>query len=213
MFGMTMRIEKDGSGIELRPFKKENLPIVAAGFSSMKVHKWTTQTFSQPLQNEEEWFDKMRKSENDCVWAIVPDGSETPVGITGIHRMDLNGACGTGIVIWDPDWWGKGVATRAHLGRTLYAANYLNRILIYSSVREPNKASLKALLRAGYTVWGIEPRSVYRNGAWGDTYRLVWINPERVSLIYPRGLPGMFAEGVKRAGEALETARKVVTFP
>jgi len=212
MFGLTMRIEMDELGITLRALSKNDLPQVVNGFTSMKVHRWTTQMYAQTLENEEEWYENNRKAQDSCVWGIVPDGSEVPVGVTGLHRIDIHGSCTSGIIIWDTSWWRKGVATRAHLARTLYAADYLNRLTIKSMVRCKNPASLNALKRVGYSVCGVEPRTFFRDGEWVDSHHLIWLNPQRISLIYPEGLPKEYEEGVVKATESLEKARQFVQF-
>lgn len=212
MFGMTMNVEFDGFGITLRAFKKEEMADVANGFSSMKIHLYTGQSFAQTLENEIEWYDKMRVSKEDMVWAIAPDDSSKPVGVTGIHNINIGGSCNTGITIWDQKWWGKGVATRAHLGRMLFMADYLNRLTATSSVRVDNPASLKAVTKVGYFITGKYPRTAQRQGKFLDTYALCWLNPERISILFPEGLPEEYEEGVKKAKEALDLARLVISF-
>lgn len=212
MFGMTMVVEHKDQKVTLRPFCKEDLVEVAKGFSSMEVHRYTMQTFSQTLENEQEWYDGMRKSKEDVAWAIVPQGSDVPVGITGLHRIDIFGSCTSGIVIWDKSWWGKGVASCSHLARTLFAADQLNRYTIQSGARVPNQGSFKALQAVGYHLVGVEPRTGYRDGSFMDSYRLVWLNPERISILFPEGLPRKFRQSVTKAQSTLNLAREVVRF-
>lgn len=213
MYGMKMSIEFDGLKVNLRPLARVDLPVLVRNFDSMSIHMYTRGLFAQTLENEEEWYEKNRKDEKGCLWAIQPDGSDEPVGITGLHEIDIHGSCTTGIIIWDQNWWGKGVATRAHLGRTLFAADYLNRLTIKSSVRADNAASFKALTRVGYNLTGLEPRTSYRAGRYMDTKLLCWIHPEKTTQLFPEGEPEAYKEGIEKASVALLYARKVVTFP
>lgn len=213
MFGFTMSIKHKEMEVLLRAPKKQEIPLLVPGFSSLKIQMNTSQTSARTEEDEAEWYEKQRASSDNAVWFIVPKESDQPVGVTGLERLNLFGSCISGIIIWDSNWWGKGVATCAHLGRTLYAADYLDRSRIDSSVRVVNPGSLKALLRVGYTVWGTEPRSTYREGKWGDTYHLTWFHPERVNLLYPEGVPKCFEEGLNKARSALALAREVVRFP
>lgn len=214
MYGITMRVEKDGIGLTLRAFSKEDLPELVRHFNSMRVHMYTGGLFGQTLENEEEWYEKKRKDTSECVWAIQPDGSEVAVGVTGLHEVDNRyGSSSSGIIIWDLKWWRKGIASRAHLARTLFAADYLNRLTIKSSVRVENPASLKALLRVGYHITGIEPRTALRAGKFLDTHLLCWIHPEKTALLFPEGVPEIYNEALNRARNALALAREVVTFP
>lgn len=200
-------------GVTLRPLFDSEIEGMLPLFNSAVVHEWTTGRYSQTVKTEREWFDKVSSDKNGCQWAIVPDGSDVPVGITGIHEMsrhDLSGI--SGIIIWDRAWWGKGVAKRAHLARTLWAADREHVVSISSHVVCPNQASKRALESVGYVVWGVEPARFYKNGRYWDCYNLKWFHPKRVSEIYPKGIPDQFREGVKKAEAALKLAREVVAY-
>jgi RimJ/RimL family protein N-acetyltransferase len=214
MFGVNMVIEHKSLVVKLRPFAKADMPILTEHFSSMTVHMFTNGLFAQTLENEEEWYEKNRKANDTCIWAIQPEGHEYPIGTTGLHGIDsLENTCTSGIIIWDQSLWGKGIASAAHLGRTLFAADYLNRFTIKSSVRTANVASKKALERVGYSVCGTEPAANKRAGVWLHNYNLKWVHPDMTSIFYPEGLPDFLIEGSEKAKVALELARKEVKFP
>ena len=215
MFGINMSITHNGITVFLRPLTKSDLPVLVEHFSSMKIHLYTQGLYSQTLENEEEWFDNKRKSEDDCVWAIQPAESQVPIGVTALHHLtsSLYNTCSSGIVIWDDKWWGRGVASATHLGRTLFAADFLNRLTINSQVRVPNVASRKALERIGYTIWGEEPVSSLRHGEWLDTYHLKWFHPTKSVVFYPHGIPSFLQDGIAKAKTALDLARFEVQFP
>ena len=214
MYGVTMRVNHNGLTIVLRALSKEDIPVLVEHFSSMKVHLYTKGIFAQTLENELEWYEKNRKDPDGVTWAIQPEGYQFPIGVTSLHHINSReNSCGSGIIIWDPAWWGKGVAGAAHLGRTLFAADYLNRWTIRSSVRVANDASRRALERVGYTIWGTEPACILRANEWLDTYRLIWFHPERTDVFYPDGIPQMYQAGVERARIALDVARTEVVFP
>lgn len=213
MFGIKMFVKTDKAKVLLRPGTKEDIPELVKHFSSMQVHVYTQGLFGQTLENEIEWYDKVRKDENDCVWFIQPEGSDVPVGVTALHKiLSRGGGCTSGIIIWDQGWWGKGVASAAHLARTLFAADYLSKYSIRSSVREDNEASRRALESVGYTVWGTEPADGYRAGKWLNTHQLKWFHPDKHQFYFPDGLPEKFVPGVERAKLALDKARQVVKF-
>ncbi len=217
MFGVKMIIKHNGVSVLLRPFCKEDLTVLVDRFSSMKIHLYTNGLFAQTLENEIEWYEKNRQDQDTCHWAIVPlfsNEKELPIGVTGLHGLlSRNSSCTSGIVIWDPSWWGKGIASASHLGRTLFAADYLNRMKINSTVREKNVASRRALEKVGYTVWGVEPGSDFREGIWSMTNHLIWFNPRMESIFFPEGTPQGYKSGIEKARVALITARKEVEFP
>lgn len=210
MFGMEIIVGWGDRTVILRPFSKEDLPGLVKGFSSLKVNLYTSQLYAQTLENEEEWYERVRNTKDEVVWAIETEGKT--VGVTAISNINVGGSCTTGIIIWKPDFWGKGVATRAHLGRTLFAADYLNRLTISSSIRVDNPASLKAVQKVGYMIVGRHPRTCQRQGRFIDSWSLAWLHPERISILYPEGLPRQYEKGVAKAQEALNLARSVITF-
>jgi ribosomal-protein-alanine N-acetyltransferase len=211
MFGINMRVKTEKAAVNLRPACKEDMKELVRHFSSMRIHMYTMGMFARTIEDEEAWYEHVRESKDGCEWLIQPDGYDKPIGVTGLHGINSReNSCTSGIIIWDPSWWGKGVASAAHLGRTLFAADYLNRLVIRSCVRVENNASRKALERVGYTVWGQEPVDDYRAGKWLDTDHLIWFHPEKYQFFYPNGLPEMYVAGVERAKVALEKARKCV---
>ena len=217
MFGLTMHIINGSYPVKLRALRKEDLPTLVEHFSSMKIHLFTKGLFAQTLENETEWYEKRRKSEDDVAWCIVPltnNGEDIPIGITSLHRLSArDNSSASGIIIWDSNWWGKGIASNCHLGRTLFAADYLNRWKINSSVRVENVASRRALEKVGYTVWGTEPCSTRRSGKWLSTHYLLWLHPDMQPFLFPEGTPSLYEAGIERAQLALEKARNVVEFP
>lgn len=199
----------------LRPFRMEEMIIVANGFSDLEVTVNTRVLFGQTKEGEQDWYERVRKEKDSVIWAIVPHIKQginhTPIGVTGIHDIDsTSGSCTTGIIIWDKSYWNKGVAYHSHLARTLFAADYLNRATIRTWVRAHNESSLKAVQKVGYNVVGIEPRTAFRQGRYIDSLSLVWFNPERINQLFPEGLPNQYKEGVTKAQKALALARQVV---
>lgn len=213
MFGPTMRVMFDGFGVTLRAPKKAEVEAIAPIFSSMKTHMYTMRTYAATPEDEGEWYERVRKDTAACQWGIVPDGEDAIVGFTGLHGIDpISMSCTSGIIIARTDLHGKGIATRAHLARTMFAADFLNRYTIQSHVRVPNEASFRALERVGYMRTGKHIANWYRDGKYMDTYVLSWLHPERLMFTKPGGLDEEEAKAVERAQLALQKARKTVEF-
>lgn len=207
MFGLTYRIEYDGFGVTLRAFTKDELRAIAPMFSRALIQRYTLGFSANTAEDEEEYFNKNRENDKTITWAIVPDGNDEPVGSTAIHGIDVHGKCTSGIIIYDDKWWGKGVATRAHLIRTWVAANHAKRLIIKSHVYAENTASWRALARVGYIKTG-ESYGYFHEGVYKVVYDFTWFNPRYVHEIFPNGLPEEFKEGVDLAKLALEKAKK-----
>ncbi|MBI4091191.1 GNAT family N-acetyltransferase [candidate division WWE3 bacterium] len=214
MFGNAMKVEFDGLAITLRQLTEKDVPVIVAGMSSLLVRQWTGSIDVVTEAEEREWLEKAGKSKVDVYWGIFLDGSKPPIGSTALHGIDRRSRTAvSGIVIWDPAWWRKGVATRAHLARTLFAADWLNLATIQSGVRVPNEASLKALQKVGYVVTGKHPRNFFAGGRYHDSYILTWFNPSLLNELWlEEKAPAEVLEGMEKAREALDRARNCVVF-
>ncbi len=213
MFGNPLRIELDGFGVTLRPLRKDEMAHIAELFASMEVTRFTNMVFAPTVQGEEEWWEKAGKEPTTAIWGIVPDGEERAIGVTGLHQINaINHSCTSGIIIGDRAFWNKGIAYRAHLARTWYAVNVLNRYTIQSQVRAENEHSLRALLKVGYRVTGKFERNCFHDGIFCDTWVLSWINPGVVTVLYPNGVPDDLLPSLEKATQALRLAQNVVKF-
>jgi RimJ/RimL family protein N-acetyltransferase len=213
MFGNPMHVKIGEIGVTLRPHKESEMERLAELFSSMEIQRYLIATGAFTPKQELGWFQSTAESKDSVVWAIVPDGAKQAVGTTSLQQIHpLWGTCTSGIVIADRNYWRKGIAFNAHLCRTLFAANILNRMTIQSSARVKNIGSVKALQKVGYRISGMYDRNVFRDGEYLDTYILSWINPTKTALLYPDGVPQGLEKSLAQAKAALELAEKNVEF-
>lgn len=173
MVGPKLYIKTKEVGVTLAPYKKEYAELFADLESSLKVHEYTAGPYGATKEYEEELYDQLRKSPRSVVWVIIPDGQKDPIGHTSIHNITNDGSCSTEIMIMDQKWWGKGIATQAHLIRTWYAINSLSRNIMSSSLAENNVASRKALESIGYFVTGKKLWNYFVHGVYSDGIQIV----------------------------------------
>lgn len=211
MFGPLYRVGWEDLFIDLRPFRESDMERVSRLFSSPLVQSNLATRGGFTINQEMEWFEKVSNSKTDVVWAIVPEGSDEVIGSTGIHGIStFDNSCHTGIAIFDRDWWGRGIASRAHLCRTLYAASTLNRYTIHSQVFVRNVASRRALERVGYRVFGVTPGLHFADSLIRNVYNLSWVNPAYASLVEREGLPQDFDTWMLEIENVLKHAKEVV---
>ena len=86
----------------------------------------------------------------------------------------------------------------------------MNRSIIRASVAEKNLASIKALESVDYFQTGKKLRVFYRNGEYTDENLMAWFNPNRISDLYPKGLPEKYSPYVEKAKKTLTLARETV---
>lgn len=221
MYGPLATITLKGQKLYLRPFKGSDVQAIVRGFNSLAVRKWMA---SGPVyQTEAQELDWVRSSasvSDAYFWAICLEPDGEAIGSTNLGRVDLRiGSAVSGIVIWRPDLHGQGIATRAHLARTLFAAKFLRLATIHSSARAPNVASRRALERVGYVKVGFRPRDWLWDYGWCDSVLLSWTNPLRWREVWGsdfRALPALFKNdllaGRARAIKALKLAERCVRF-
>jgi len=212
MFGMNLVVKNENISIGLRPAKLDDVPIISTGLSSFKVNIWTTLTGAPTLEIEKEWYEKMSKSEKDFTWILSPSDSDEAIGVVSLNDIDNIGSCTQGLAIWNQKWWGKGVATLANLACIWFACDQINRNTIRAYVRSPNTVARKAAEKIGFTVWGIQPGVFFRDGIYVDTCHLLFVNPNTVNQIFPKGIPIEFQTGIDKAQKSLELARKSVEY-
>src|SRR6266571_2980560 len=109
-----------GSTVTLAPIKPEHLENYCRWFADQEVTRFLTRDTPPTLKDEETWFERVSRSEQDVIWGLYVD--DVHIGSTGIHQIDWRNRRGiTGILIGDRTWWGRGVARDSHGLRTRYA--------------------------------------------------------------------------------------------
>lgn len=87
--------------------------------------------------------------------------------IDGYHRLgDI------GLMIGDPEAWGKGYAREAIAGLSAYGVNTLKLHKITASCYASNIGSQKAFVGAGWTIEGRRPKHFLSDGQWEDCVQM-----------------------------------------
>jgi len=215
MFGNTFRVVSDRLTLVLRPAKESDIPKMAEGMSDWQVRRYLGAMGGVMESNERDWINRTSESRDTVLWLIQPEGVDVDyaIGSTALHHIDDSyNSSGSGFVIWDKTWWGKGVASLAHIARTWFAARQLNRFTIVSHVFTPNEGSWRALEKVGYIRTGLELRRKVVDGNFIDAYVYSWINPYTLSITYPNGLPKEYEEGVRKAEETILKGDRYVRY-
>jgi ribosomal-protein-alanine N-acetyltransferase len=165
MLGPTLT----GRLVTLAPIQPEYLPNYCRWFADPEVTRFILGVAPPTLKQEEEWLERIARSEIDVIWAILV--GDRHIGATGLHQIHWQSRHAmSGIWIGDKDCWGKGYATEAMQLRTAYAFEHLGLEKVWTTVDVENIASRRALERVGYREVGVQRRHVYRNGRWHDRW-------------------------------------------
>ncbi len=149
----------------------EHLPAFIRWFADPEVTRYLLYRYPPSLKQEEEWLEKMARSQEDIVWAIVLKEGEKLIGATGLHVISWRHRHGwNGIAIGDRSEWGKGYATEAFRPQTAYAFRELGLEKILTSVYAGNHASRRALEKVGFRQCGLLRRNRFFDGQWHDEW-------------------------------------------
>jgi len=157
-----------GKKVNLRPFTKNDVPIVTRWINDPEVREFISTVFPQTEKQEDEWFNRLGSSDKDVVLCIeTKEGA--PIGIMGIHKINwVHRTCETGAIIGEKEYWGKGYGTDAKMYLLCYIFHTLNLHRVGSSVIEFNERSLNYSLHCGYQIEGRKRQHIFRKGKYWD---------------------------------------------
>lgn len=228
MFGHWMQIETERAKVRLGPIKREDMPRYIAeeagwGMQSYEVAKYLGRVPSAlTLEGEYAWWDKISADTEEVLWGIyvLADSTWKLVGSTslGFQNAHSHLRATSGYLCFDRAYWAQGIASTAHLGRTLFAFEELGLLAIDSHAAVDNIGSNKALKSVGYVQVGTSYgflRPVH--GQRTDTNDYCLVNPAETSWRYfwdrpADQVPAKFMASRKVASTALGKARQAVTF-
>lgn len=157
-----------GKRVVLRPLMKEDVPLLLRWINDPDITQYLNAYLPMMEADENEWFENLHKrKDHNLVCMMVVD--EKPIGTMGIHGIDWkNRTAGTGALIGEKDYWGKGYGTEAKMLLLNYAFNTLNLRKICSTVLAFNKRSHAYLLKCGYAEEGRRIKQHYLKGRYWD---------------------------------------------
>lgn len=219
-FGSIMRMRVGELTIEMAPLNRDVMgEFIRPGVQSMNITRYML-TQAKVLEDEYEWYDKVRGDKQSIVWGIwVVDGDERKlIGSSGLHNLDKDVffQATSGSLIFDRDYWGRGTASAIHQARTWYAFHLLGMERIASEVLHGNIASKRALEKTGYCVTHVQRNFKFAEGKLRHMDHLECINPD--ALVWKRwwgdDRPTKAARDARlRTQNAMEWASKNVTLP
>lgn len=187
MLGQPMQVRvNDKLIVKLAPFSREEarLFVKDGGLGLHSVSRYAMQRQALTVEDEEEWYGKVRKDKSSYIWGIWDYSSKEPrlIGnssLTHLEEFPLRQMV-TGSMIFDQKYWGRGIATATHKARTWYAFNQLNLTRLKSAVIEVNIGSEKALSRSGYFFHSLERNVNFVDGKFHHQRNLECLNPSDI---------------------------------
>ena len=180
-FGPVMKLTVGKLSIELAPLGRESMGEFVGGMQQASVTRYLAIQAAPTLEDEVEWFDKVRTDKASLAWGIwvVDDSNRTLIGntaLTSIKRAHIHQAT-SGSMIFRQEYWGKGIASDIHKARTWYAFQHLGLHRVMSAVVQGNIASYRALAKSGYEPVYVERNTVFVEGGLRHQDNLECLNP------------------------------------
>lgn len=135
--------------VTIRRFEFDDIPNKVKWINNPLVNRYLHYDLPLEIKKTEEWFiaNQNRNDRFDAV--ILVDGD--PVGLIGLLSIDYKKRNAEYyIAIGEPEWVGKGIATRASLRLLEYAFGELALNSIYLSAEHDNKKAVRLYDRMGF---------------------------------------------------------------
>lgn len=160
-----------GGKVILRPLNKDDLSRSLAWLTDPLVNKYLSQSFGDlTAKQEEQWFEYIKDSSTDMVFAILEKISGMHIGNCALHKIDKRKkTCELGIVIGEKDYWDRGFGTDAVKTLTGIALDELEMSKVRLNVYTYNHRAIKVYENCGFRLARVLKRNHLYNGKYWDT--------------------------------------------
>lgn len=160
-------------GIGIRSLGNLDLPIWHAWFNSPIVTDQLNKgMFPNTPSKQEEFFRKVYSSSTDVLFGIDDVENDVLVGVVGIHQIDWVHRKGDiSIVIGNPEYWGKGVASVAISLTVRHAFEKLNLRRLAAGMWGNNAGSRRCFEKNGFRLEGTFRKSFFYKNEYVDELR------------------------------------------
>ncbi len=131
------------------------------------------------LENLEEWFDEVRKSEKDIVLMVVDKESDREIGYCGFHEIRwLHRSAEYRVFIGEENFRGKKYGQEVTKLMLRYGFELLNFNRIWLGVNASHTIAVDSYMKSGFVKEGLLRQEIYRNSRYYDAVRLSILRDE-----------------------------------
>lgn len=160
----------EGKRIYLRRMICEDMPFYREMLNDPKIAEKVV-GHSEPVTIEQQlqWFERVKDDENNQRLTIVLKDSDVPVGMVTLTSIDRYNCSAThGIKLHSDCPKGEGIGTDAVMTLMEYAFEILNLHRLNGGCIDNNIESQKLYDKCGWTVEGIKKEAIFRDGYYHD---------------------------------------------
>lgn len=160
-----------GGKVMLRPLEKSDLDRSLKWLTDPLVNKYLSHNFRDlTASQEEQWFDYIKDSHQDMVFAVLDSTTENHIGNCALHKIDYRKkTCEMGIVIGEKDYWDRGYGTDAVKVLVGFAIENLKLLKVWLNVYTYNHRAIKVYENCGFKLVRVLKRNHLYNGKYWDT--------------------------------------------
>ncbi len=163
-----------GKQVTLRGLELTDAPEMVRCFNDMEVRRFLLSVVPFSVEEERDWikrFWELRRKGTEHFFGIELNKPKKLIGICGLEGVSItHRRAELGIVIFNKDYWGKGLGTEAVKLLLHYGFNLLNLHCIWLAVFEDNKRAQRVYEKVGFQPAGRRRHAVFRNGRYFDMY-------------------------------------------
>ncbi|HEU4323009.1 MAG TPA: GNAT family protein [Roseiflexaceae bacterium] len=141
-----------GERVFLSHVQRADLPLLTRWFSDLETTTYLGALGrSFTLEDEQDWFERVRKAEGEKQFGIVVREGRRLIGTAGLMRIDhQRGVAELGISIGDKSCWGQGYGTETVRLLLDYGFTFLGLHTIFLWYSSFNARGQQAYLKAGF---------------------------------------------------------------
>lgn len=146
-----------GEKIGLGPLRKDLIDSYQRWINDLRVNR-TLALPGMPMtrEAEQQWLDRVLTDSTGAYFTIYELESKRPIGNTSLENINTaDGTAEFGIVIGEPDTWGKGYGTETSRLMLGYGFDVLGLHNIMLQVYAHNQRGVRAYERAGFRTVGV----------------------------------------------------------
>jgi RimJ/RimL family protein N-acetyltransferase len=158
-----------GEQVYLRPIELEDAPQLQIWINDPRVTRTLLLARPWNLLAEREWIEKRANGPESVFLAIALRADDEIIGTTGLQLIDWrNRHASFGIVIGEPDEWGRGYGREATALMLRHAFETLNLHRVWLHVYDYNERGIRAYESVGFRREGVLREGNFREGRYSD---------------------------------------------
>ena len=162
----------EGENISLLPINLDHMNLYQKWENDPKVRLYARNVVPLTADDLKKRLEPSKEDTKSILWfEIYYKPEKKPIGSCGISEINwYNRTACFGILLGEPDLWGKNICTEAINLLNEYAFNELNMRKLFSHIFSPNVGSWRCAEKSGYTREAILKENVYIEGKHEDTF-------------------------------------------